>query len=91
MKPLSEALSTKKHLFFVETFLNIIEGSKLNKDNIISMLSKMEMEILKDLNTYLKDDKNYFPYESNNDDFLNKDNKQQIVQKISDYLLKFKI
>lgn len=85
MKRLSE--------YFVKKFINIIEGSSLYKDNIEKMLLNMEMNDLRDINQYLKetDASKYMPYETNNDDFLNKDNKVAIIKRISDFLLKYKI
>lgn len=89
MKPLSEALMTKKNEFFVETFINILEGSNLFKDNIERMLSKLDMTILKSINDYLKDRKEFLPYETNADEFLNNTNKDSIINKLVEFMIKF--
>lgn len=89
MKPLSEALMTKKNEFFVETFINILEGSNLFKDNIERMLSKLDMTILKSINDYLKDRKEFLPYETNADEFLNNINKDSIINKLVEFMIKF--
>lgn len=89
MKPLSEALMTKKNEFFVETFINILEGSNLFKDNIERMLYKLDMTILKSINDYLKDRKEFLPYETNADEFLNNTNKDSIINKLVEFMIKF--
>jgi hypothetical protein len=89
MKPLSEALMTKKNEFFVETFINILEGSNLFKDNIERMLSKLDMTMLKSINDYLKDRKEFLPYETNADEFLNNTNKDSIINKLVEFMIKF--
>lgn len=84
-----ESTKSQKN-FWAEQFINSLKGSKVNKDSVIKMFDNLDMDIIKSLSDYLyeTDLKDYIAYQPSNDEFLNKENKDIIVNKIAEYLIK---
>lgn len=86
---LYEALNKSK-IDKYETILKMVEGSKINKDNIKDMIVKLEMDELKEMSQYLydKDMENFIAFKPNDDDFISNNNHDKICSMIADYLYK---
>ena len=74
-----------------ELFITTIKGNKFSKDQLISMLNNMDMKTLNKVSDKFKTEynDNYFPYEPARDAFLKPSNKADIINKISDFILKY--
>ncbi|MBO5003681.1 MAG: hypothetical protein J6D03_00050 [Clostridia bacterium] len=78
--------------YFIREWYKSLELTKLNKEQITKMLSNIEsMNVLKDMSDYFYevDGPRYIAYQPNDDDFINRENKESIVNKIAEYLFKF--
>ena len=74
-----------------EMFLTAIKDNKFTKEQIVNMLSNMEMKDIKKISDKLKSDyeDDYFAYEPSKDEFLKNNEKEKLAGKIADFLLKF--
>lgn len=86
---LYEALNKSK-IDKYETILKMVEGSKINKDNIKDMIDKLSMDELKEMSQYLydKDMENFIAFKPSDDDFISNNNHDKICSMIADYLHK---
>lgn len=98
MKPLSifinESLSNKQKELIGQIFSCIFKGTKFNKDQILSMISNLDKDIVFELSKYFSynESQDYLSYDPGEDIFLNYDeNKDKILGQISEYISKFKI
>ena len=84
MKNLTQFINESKlsDKVFCEQFSVMFKGTKLNKD-FIELLS----------NSFANNDSaNYLAYQPNDDLFINyEDNKETIINQISEYILKYKV
>jgi hypothetical protein len=74
-----------------ELFVATIKGNKFSKEQLINMLNNMDMKTLNKVSDNFKTEynDNYFPYEPGRDEFLKQSNKPDIINKISDFILKY--
>lgn len=74
-----------------ELFITTIKGNKFSKDQLVSMLDNMDMKTLSKVSDRFKTEYNddYFPYEPSRDVFLKQQNRSDIINKISDFILKY--
>ena len=87
---INEALAKNK-IDKYETILKMINGSKINKEDIKNMIIKLNMNELKEMSQYLydKDLENFIAYKTSDDDFINQSNHEKICFMISEYLYKY--
>ena len=79
---------------FCEQFSVMFKGTKLNKDTIKIILGNLNKDFIELLsNSFANNDStNYLAYQPNDDLFINyEDNKEMIINQISEYILKYKV
>lgn len=69
----------------------VLKGVKTPKETIADFLRNLEMKDLKDASDYIdsKDPKNYMAYKPADDEFVQNSNKEQVIDKIAQYLYKY--
>lgn len=74
-----------------DLFIQSIKDAKLSKDNISSMLMNMDMKTVQKISDKLKEEYSdeYFAYEPSKDSFLKQSERESIIDKMSDFCLKF--
>lgn len=74
-----------------EMFLTALKDNKFTKEQIVNMLSNIDLKDIKKISDKLKDEYSdeYFAYEPAKDDFLKSSEKENIISKISDFCLKY--
>jgi hypothetical protein len=87
---INEALSTSQAKQ-CQMIMKMFENCGLTKDNFATMLSKLDMKELQSLATYISsvDNANFVAYQPKDDEFLKDSNKEQVIDKISQYLFKY--
>ena len=86
---INESLSQAKADKY-DAIVRMISGSKITKETIETMLSKLNNNELKEMSIFLsdKDMSGFIAYKPNDDDFLKDDNKEKICKMLSEYLFK---
>jgi hypothetical protein len=86
---INESLSQAK-VDKYDAIVRMIGGSKITKETIETMLSKLNNNELKEMSIFLsdKDMSSFIAYKPNDDDFLKDDNKEKICKMLSEYLFK---
>ena len=71
--------------------MTVLKGVKTPKETIVEFLMNLEMKDLKEASDYIdsKDSKNYMAYKPADDEFVQNSNKEQIIDKIAQYLHKY--
>lgn len=74
-----------------EMFITAIKDNKFTKEQIVSMLTNMDIKDIKKISDKFKQDyeDDYFAYEPSKDDFLKNNEKEKIAGKMADFCLKF--
>ena len=69
----------------------VLKGVKTPKETITQYLNNFEMKDLKEISDYIdsKDSKNYMAYKPADDEFVQNSNKEQVIDKIAQYLHKY--
>ena len=88
MKSLQEYIN--ESLKAEEMFLTALKDNKFTKEQLVNMLSNMDLKDIKKISDKLKDEYSdeYFAYEPSKDDFLKSSEKDNIISKIADFCLK---
>lgn len=94
MKHLKEYIvesDASKKEFFAETFLKSFENSSLLKEAIIRMFDNLDMDVIRSVSDYILkiDAKNYTDMMPSDDYFIGYSHRQEIIDTISEYILKF--
>ena len=79
---------------FCEQFSVMFKGTKLNKDTIKIILGNLNKDFIELLSNSFADtdNSNYLAYQPNDDLFINYgDNKETIIDQLSEYILKYKV
>jgi len=71
--------------------MTVLKGVKTPKETIVEFLRNLEMKDLKEASDYIdsKDSKNYMAYKPADDEFVQNSNKEQVIDKIAQYLHKY--
>lgn len=88
-KMISESAKTN---YFIKEWANSLKDTKLNKDQIVKILSNIDdIKVLKEMSDYFYDNdgQRYIAYQPSDDSFINKANKESVVSKMADYIYKF--
>lgn len=96
MRNLTEFINESKlsDKVFCEQFSVMFKGTKLNKDTIKIILGNLNKDFIELLSKSFveNDNSNYLAYQPNDDLFINyNDNKDTIIEQISEYILKYKV
>ena len=97
MKHLSEYIIVESKLsdsVFCEQFSIMFKNTNISKDTLIKILNNLSSEFIRKLSNYFstEDSSNYIAYEPSDDLFINyENNKEQIINQISDYIVKTKV
>lgn len=79
---------------FCEQFSIMFKNTKITKDMLIQILNNLGADFIKKLSKYFstEDITNYVSYQPSDDLFINyESNKDQIINQISDYILKTRV
>ena len=91
MKNLKEYITESTGKSLGSFMITILKGVKTPKETIAEYLNNFEMKDLKEMSDYIskQDNSNYIAYQPTDDEFINDSNKQQVIDKISQYLFKY--
>ena len=91
---INESLSNKQKELIGQLFSSMFKGSKVTKDQLVSILSNLDKDIVLEISKYFSNNESqdYLSYDPGEDTFLKyEDNKNKIVDQISEYINKFKL
>ena len=84
---INESLTKTQRLIVGSIVVDMLKGSKVTAEQLKLMFSNIDLNIIQDIEDYIMtvDKANAIPYMSDKDDFLIKDNKDNIVDKLCMY------
>lgn len=91
MKAIKDYINESKGRSIGEFMTTILKGVKTPKETIADYLNNFEMKDLQEMSKYISetDSANYVAYQPSDDEFLKDSNKEQVIDKISQYLFKY--
>ncbi len=91
MKTIKDYINESKDNSLGLFMMTVLNGVKTPKETIAEYLNNFEMKDLKEMSQYIaqKDGSNYVAYQPSDDEFINDSNKEQVIDKISQYIFKY--
>ena len=91
MKTIKDYINESKDNSIGLFMMTVLKGVKTPKETIAEYLNNFGMKDLKEMSQYIaqKDSSNYVAYQPSDDEFINDSNKEQVIDKISQYLFKY--
>ncbi len=88
---IDEGLTGKQTEIVCDVLTNMFKGSKLNREQVRTLIGNIDMKIIQSWERHLEvaDKENALPYMADNDLFLLDEQRDKIVDMLSDYVYKF--
>ena len=91
---INESLSNKQKEFIGQIFSTMFKDSKLTREQVLIILNNLYKEVILEISKYFSKNESidYLAYDPGEDTFLKyEENKEQILQMISEYISKYKV